>query len=89
MSLVPVRELRNHTAEVIERARNREEATITVNGMPAPSLVPVRSAHKYYSRVCSFRRDWSCLDHAERSGIMRISSLEFSRDRYRSNQTRL
>ncbi len=43
----------------------------------------------YYSRVCSSRRDWSCLDHAERPGIMPISGLEFSRDRYRSNQTRL
>ena len=48
MNLVPVRELRNHTAEVIELARNGEEVTITVNGMPAASLVPVRSAHKEF-----------------------------------------
>ncbi|MDJ0324882.1 type II toxin-antitoxin system prevent-host-death family antitoxin [Cryobacterium sp. PH31-AA6] len=42
MSLVPVRDLRNHTAEIIERARNGEEVTITVNGVPAATLVPVR-----------------------------------------------
>ena len=48
-----------------------------------------RRRYWYYGRVCSFRRDWSCLDHAERPGIMTISGLEFSRDRYRSNQTRL
>ena len=43
-----MRELRNHTAEVIERARNGEEVTITVNGTPAAILVPVRLAHKEF-----------------------------------------
>ncbi|MHB1172088.1 MAG: type II toxin-antitoxin system Phd/YefM family antitoxin [Lacisediminihabitans sp.] len=48
MSLVPVRELRNHTAAVIERARNGEEVTITVNGVPAATLVAVRPATKTF-----------------------------------------
>ena len=43
-----MRELRNRTAEVIKLARNGEEVTITVNGMPAASRVPVRSAHKEF-----------------------------------------
>jgi prevent-host-death family protein len=48
MSLVPVRDLRNNTAAVIERARNGEGITITVNGVPAASLVPVRQAKKLF-----------------------------------------
>lgn len=43
MSLVPVRELRNNTAAVIERARRGEDVTITVNGVAAAKLIPVRS----------------------------------------------
>lgn len=48
MSLVPVRELRNNTASVIERARSGEEVTITVNGVPAATLVPVQPAKKAF-----------------------------------------
>lgn len=48
MALVPVRELRNHTAAVIERARNGEEVTITVNGVPAATLIPVQPAKKIF-----------------------------------------
>lgn len=41
MTFVPVRELRNNTAAVIERARRGEEVTITVNGVAAAKLIPV------------------------------------------------
>ncbi|MBX3094041.1 MAG: type II toxin-antitoxin system prevent-host-death family antitoxin [Cryobacterium sp.] len=41
MSFVAVRELRNNTAAVIERARSGEDVTITVNGVPVAKLVPV------------------------------------------------
>lgn len=41
VSLVPVRELRNNTAAVIERARRGEDVTITVNGVAAAKLVAV------------------------------------------------
>jgi prevent-host-death family protein len=41
MPLVPVRELRNNTAAVIERARLGEDVTITVNGVAAAKLVAV------------------------------------------------
>lgn len=46
MSLVPVRELRNNTAAIIERARRGEQVTITVNGVPAAMLVPVLPPRK-------------------------------------------
>lgn len=41
MSFVPVRELRNNTAAVIERARLGEDITITVNGVASAKLVPI------------------------------------------------
>jgi prevent-host-death family protein len=41
MSLVPVRELRNNTAAVIERARRGEDVTITVNGVATARLVAI------------------------------------------------
>jgi prevent-host-death family protein len=37
---VGVRELRNHTAEVIERVRRGESLTLTVNREPIADIVP-------------------------------------------------
>lgn len=48
MSLVPVRELRNNTAAIIERARKGEAVTITVNGVPTATLLPVHPAKKAF-----------------------------------------
>ena len=48
MSFVPVRDLRNHTAEIIERARNGEEVTITSNGVPVATLVPIQPPKKRF-----------------------------------------
>ena len=47
MTLVPARELRNHTAAVIERARRGEDVTITVNGVAAVRLVPVTQVREF------------------------------------------
>ncbi len=48
MSLVPVRELRNNTAAVIERARLGEDITITVNGVAAAKLVAIRTGKREF-----------------------------------------
>ena len=48
MSLIPVRELRNHTSDVIERARNGEEVTITVNGVPTATLTAIKPPKKAF-----------------------------------------
>lgn len=42
MTDVPVREMRNHTAQLIQRVRDGEEVTITSNGVAVATLVPVR-----------------------------------------------
>lgn len=51
MSLVPVRELRNNTAAVIERARLGEDITITVNGVAAAKLVAVRPQQREFLTI--------------------------------------
>lgn len=43
MTDVPVREMRNHTAGVIRRVREGEEVTITSNGVPVATLIPIRN----------------------------------------------
>ena len=48
MTLVAARELRNHTADLIERARHGEEITITVNGVPAAQLIALRPEKKAF-----------------------------------------
>jgi prevent-host-death family protein len=48
MSQVPVRELRNNTAAVIERARLGEDVTITVNGVAAAKLVAVPTGKREF-----------------------------------------
>ena len=46
MSNVPVRDLRNHTADVIQRVRDGDDVTITVNGVPVANLVPVQTGKR-------------------------------------------
>lgn len=56
MSLVPVREIRNHTADVIERVRQGEEVTITSNGVPVAKLVPISTQKKPFLTKADFLR---------------------------------
>ena len=51
MSLVPVRELRNNTAAVIERVRLGEDVTITVNGVAAAKLVAVSPGKREFLTI--------------------------------------
>jgi prevent-host-death family protein len=46
MTAVPVRELRNHTADVVRRVQGGEDVTITANGVAVASLVPVRAGKR-------------------------------------------
>lgn len=50
MTLIPVRELRNHTADVLARVRDGDDVTITVNGVPVADLVPTRARRASLSR---------------------------------------
>ncbi len=40
--MIPVRDLRNHTNDVIRRVREGEDVTITANGVPVATLIPIR-----------------------------------------------
>jgi prevent-host-death family protein len=46
MTAVPVRDLRNHTAAVLRRVQAGEDVTITQNGVPVASLVPLREKQR-------------------------------------------
>ncbi|SDY82677.1 type II toxin-antitoxin system Phd/YefM family antitoxin [Herbiconiux ginsengi] len=46
MTAVPVRELRNNTADVVRRVQGGEDITITANGVAVASLVPVRAGRR-------------------------------------------
>ena len=54
MTLVAARELRNHSADLIERARNGEEITITVNGVPSAQLIAIPVVKKAYLTKAEF-----------------------------------
>lgn len=41
MTEIPLRELRNHTSEVLRRVEDGEELDVTVNGRPVARLVPM------------------------------------------------
>jgi prevent-host-death family protein len=46
MTDVALRELRNHTAEVLRRVAAGEQVTITSRGRPVAELTPVRATHR-------------------------------------------
>lgn len=50
MAMVPVRDLRNHTADVIQRVRDGDDITITANGVAVATLVPVRAGRQWMPR---------------------------------------
>jgi prevent-host-death family protein len=44
MTAVPMRELRNHTSDILRRVQAGDDVTITQNGVPVAILVPVRTS---------------------------------------------
>ena len=54
MTRIPVRELRNHTASVLERVMSGEEIVITVNGVPTAKLAALTPARKGYLTKAEF-----------------------------------
>ena len=41
---ISVRELRNHTAQLVAAVRGGERLSLTVNGRPVADIVPIRAA---------------------------------------------
>jgi prevent-host-death family protein len=44
--MIPVRDLRNHTNDVIRQVRGGADVTITSNGVPVATLVPIRQGKR-------------------------------------------
>jgi prevent-host-death family protein len=46
---IPLRELRNHTSEVLRRVEDGESMTVTVSGRPVAQLVPLPRRRRFIS----------------------------------------
>ena len=51
MTAIPSRELRNKTRDVLMRAEAGEEISITVDGMPVVSLVPIGGRKRWIPKA--------------------------------------
>lgn len=56
MSHVAVRDLRNHTRQVLDRVRAGEVVTITVDGRPAAQLHPLSERPRFLDRAAFVSR---------------------------------
>lgn len=73
MTTVPVRELRNHTADVLRRVEAGESVTITVNGVEVATLVPVRRGKRRYIPTEEFFRRARFADPGLRDDLARLA----------------
>lgn len=64
MDEVALRELRNHTSEVLHRVEAGEELTVTVSGRPVARLVPLPRRRSYLTlaEIVPNRADAGLLD---------------------------
>jgi prevent-host-death family protein len=44
---IPLRELRNHTSEVLRRVEDGESMTVTVSGRPVAQLIPLQRRRRF------------------------------------------
>lgn len=56
MPTVPVRELRNNTAEILRRVQAGSDVTITHNGVPVAELSPIRRPRRGPMRTADLLR---------------------------------
>jgi len=64
MDEIAMRELRNHTSEVLHRVEAGEELTVTVSGRPVARLVPLPRRRPYLTlaEIVANRADAGLLD---------------------------
>ncbi len=73
MTLVPVRELRNNTADVLRRVEGGEAVTITVNGVEVATIVPVRRGKRRFISREEFLRTVKLADSGLRDDLARLA----------------
>lgn len=64
MTEVPIRELRNNTSGLVQRALTGEEIVITVRGVPTATLVPIPQGRRtsfpgteFFARLPKYQAD--------------------------------
>jgi prevent-host-death family protein len=73
MAMIPVRELRNHTNDVIQRVRDGDDVTITANGVPVATLVPIRTGKRAVMPRAEFLRTLRQADPQLRADLVTLA----------------
>ena len=73
MVMIPVRELRNHTNDVIRQVRDGGDVTITANGVPVATLVPIRAGKRPALPEAEFLRTLRQADPGLRADLAELA----------------
>ena len=73
MAMIPARDLRNHTNDVLRRVAAGEDVTITANGMPVATLAPVRVGKRTSMPSAEFLRALRQADPGLRSELAELA----------------
>ena len=73
MSMVPARDLRNHTNDVLRRVAGGEDVTITANGVPVATLSPVQLGTRSSMPRAEFLRSLRQADPGLRNDLSRLA----------------
>ena len=73
MAMVPSRELRNHTNNILRRVTDGEEVTITANGLPVATLVAVRTGKRASMPAAEFIRNLRQADPGMRADLAALA----------------
>lgn len=73
MTRIPVRDLRNRTAEVLRRVEGGERVTITVNGVEVATLSPLRRGRRRSIPTQEFLRGVRLSDPGLRDDLARLA----------------
>jgi prevent-host-death family protein len=73
MGMIPARDLRNQTNEVLRRVAAGEDVTITSNGVPVATLTPVNLSKRSSMPATEFLRSLRQADPALRNDLANLA----------------
>jgi len=73
MTMIPARDLRNHTNDVLRRVAAGEDVTITANGIPVATLSPVQLGTRRSMPRAEFLRSVRQADPGLRADLARLA----------------
>ncbi|MDR0483344.1 MAG: type II toxin-antitoxin system prevent-host-death family antitoxin [Cellulomonadaceae bacterium] len=84
-TVIPQRELRNNSGEILRRAEAGEEFVVTTNGTPVAKVVPIYAApsaamHRIPARPATRRGGWTMPTHVSPTGETIQQFLDWNRE---------